>query len=93
MKINSSNDLPRTLFALLLCLTSLAFIILLIVASLALILTSLGVAAGWYTLDFFKWQVDTGQEALLLSGFGLLGGLGTWLACKGTARLLGPVRA
>lgn len=89
MKTNSSNDTVRTLFGLLLCLTALAFFILLIVISLALILAPLGVAIGWYTVDFFKWQVDTLHEALLLSGLGLTLGLGAFFAFRGMARTSG----
>ena len=92
----TKTNLPGNMFyltKLFLCLIALAIIVALVILSLALILTPLGVVIGWYTVNFFTWQIDTNFEAILLSGIGLLGGLSTWFVFKWLARLLGPARA
>lgn len=92
-KTNLPGDLLSLASKLFLCLGALAIIIALILVSLALLLTPLGVVIGWYTVNFFTWQIDSNFEAILLSGIGLLGGLCIWFALKGLARLLGPAHA
>ncbi|MBI5294151.1 MAG: hypothetical protein HY869_01660 [Chloroflexi bacterium] len=94
--LHNKTNLPGNLLyltKLFLCLIALAIIIALVMFSLTLLLTPLGVMIGWYTVNFFTWQIDTSFEAILLSGIGLLGGLCTWFVFKGLARLLGPAHA
>jgi uncharacterized membrane protein len=93
---NTKTNLHGNLYYLIklfLCLIALALFIALVMLSLALILTPLGVVIGWYTVNFFTWQIDTSFEAILLTGIGLLSGLCTWFVLKGMARLLGPAHA
>jgi hypothetical protein len=94
--LHNKTNLPGNLFyltKLFLCLIALAIFTVLVIFSLALILTPLGVVIGWYTVNFFTWQIDTSFEAILLTGIGLLSGLCTWFVLKGMARLLGPAHA